>query len=195
VYAAMSIGHKPGDAVQALKRALNQPNRSSALTDSTYPGAAALAGTGRIKYTAATAGWIVFCPASVSNHLQLVVEAKHGNLKSVCEMVWKAFKQTAEDLSPTLEELKLIDPVGGTEPLAVARTGMRPLLQRVDVRLALWPGLVTIVLLAAIWKFGALSDREYVNAVLAGAPAILVSLVAVALLVWAALKRSIVWES
>jgi hypothetical protein len=188
----MSINHQEGDAVAALKSALRQPNRPNALAHCTYPGAAQLAGTNRIRYTAETPGWIVFCLVSVSGQVQLVIEARHGSLKQTCETVWQAFRAEAAALSPCLDRLEVIDPAG-TEPIARARTGVRPLLRSVNFQLALGPGVLTAVVIGVCLISGLLDDAR-TELILGGAPALIVAVVAALLVVVAARRRSLVWE-
>lgn len=188
----MSINHGQGNAIAALEAALRQPNRPSALAESTFPGAAKLAGTNRIQYTAETPAWIVFCLASVSGQIQLVIEARHGSLKQACETVWQAFRAEAASLHPDLARLDLIDPTG-TEPITCANTGTKPLLRQTEIRLALLPGLVTAGLIGACMGFGLL-EHAMAELLIGGAPALIVTLVAAVLVAVESRRKNLVWE-
>ncbi|HEU4739186.1 MAG TPA: hypothetical protein VFS54_08915 [Solirubrobacterales bacterium] len=192
MYAVISIDHEPGNAIGCLQAATGMPHSPSAIVDSSFPGHLELAASGAVLYSAANASWVVFSSVSLHTQLQLVVSSKHGNVKQACEDIWRSFRSAGGVLSPRLSRMEIIDPAS-TAPIATGETGIGGLLKRMDFNLALWPGVLTLIVIGAGMAAGFLGDGSSGDIWLAGSPAILVSLVALFLLIRRALGGEITW--
>lgn len=192
VYALISIDHDPGDAIGCLETATGMPHSPSAVLKSTFPGQAELAASGAVLYSAANASWVVFSAASLHQQLQLVVSSSHGNVKQACEDIWRSFRSAGKALSPVLVRMEIIDPTS-TAPIARGEVGATAMIKRADFALALWPGVVTMLLIAVGQIAGFLKGASAGDVWLAGSPAIIVSLIAIGLLMRETLRGEITW--
>lgn len=187
----MSIDHDPGDGVGFLEAATGEADRPAALLESTFPTRYQLAATGTVKFAASAGDWVVFCAAAPFGQVQLVISVAGGDLKQACEDVWQGFRKAAKELHPKLNRLQIVDP-SSTSPVGTGQTGARALLGQTEIKLALWPGVLTAVVVGGGLGFGLITDKGAV--VLAGAPAVLVTLVAILFVVLPRVKNQhLVW--
>jgi hypothetical protein len=193
MYAQISIDHAPGDAIGFLQKATGMPDTPSSVLESTFPGQAELLATGNVLYSAANASWVVFSSVALSNQLQLVVSSKHGNVKQASEDIWRAYRTSAATLSPRLSRLEILDPTA-TAPIAVGEVGVGAFLRRLDFSLALWPGMVSTVAIGVGVLSGFVDEGAVPEVWLAGAPAIVVSLIAVVLLLREIRRGGVTWQ-
>jgi len=168
------------------------PHSPSAILKSAFPGQLELAATGTVLYSAANASWVVFSAASLHTQLQLVVSSTHGNVKQACEDIWRSFRSAAKALSPKLVRMEILDPAS-TAPLAKGEIGVSAVMKRTDFILALWPGVVTALLISIGQLVGFLRGPSTGEVWLAGSPAIVVTLVAIGLLIRENLRGEVTW--
>lgn len=192
MYARIRIGHKPGNAVACLEAATGMPHSPSTILQSSFPGALEHAASGTVLYSAANASWVVFTAAALHTQLQLVVSSKHGDVKQACEDIWHAFRSTGKALSPRLLSMEVLDQTS-TTAIATGETGAAALISRFDFKVAVWPGVLTILLIGLALGIGRLNSDDLSSIWFAGAPAILVSVVAVGLLIRHISKKEVVW--
>jgi hypothetical protein len=193
MYGEISINHSPGEALELLEEATGMPNSPAALMQSTYPGKADLAATESVKYSAANASWVVFSAANLRTQLQLVVSSRHGNVKQACEDIWTAFRSTAKDLSPKLGKMEIIQPEA-TSPIATGEVGLRVLLRRLDFMLALWPGVLSAILVGGGYLLGKLPKASAAEVCFAAAPAVLVMAVGICILILEGRRGGVTWR-
>ena len=192
MYGAISINHSPGKALKRLAEATGMPNTPAALMRSTHPGKAEFAATNSVRYSAANASWVVFSAANTNTQLQLVVSSPQGNVKRACEDIWTAFRTTAKDLSPKLDRMEIIEPEA-TSPIATGEVGLKVLLGRMDFLLALWPGLLSAIVVGGGLGLGLLPSDSAGDVCLAAAPAIAVMVVGLILLIREARRGQVTW--
>jgi hypothetical protein len=193
MYAVMTINHNPGASLPNLPAAVNAIHDPVLLKRSQYPGASDLPYDAQGLFAGQTLNWQVICFAT-DRQLQVIVESRGGNLRDACRDVWKLLRSTIKPLDPRLGELKMID-VGSPEPVATATTGLKPQLARSETQIALYPGVVTFLLVIGLGLSRLVTGHRFGDLVIGGAPAVLVTLVALALAAKAAYSRMLIWQT
>ncbi len=194
MYAILAIDHRPGIVRDLLPGAMNAIHDPELLANSQYPGAHELPLDAPALFAGQTLTWQVICFA-FEGQLQVIVEAREGtSLKAACQEVWGLLRQTIGPFQPRLRYLERIDP-RDSEPVDSATTGLRPQLARPEIQFGLYPGLLTMAVIAVVGLSGIVDGHRLGEILIGGAPAVLATIVAFSLAAKAAYSRILVWQT
>ncbi len=98
----------------------------------------------RIIFAAEHPDYRLACYPVTNQHLQLILEPVHGQIRRACQSVWDAIRQALSDRRPNLSSAELIDQFTG-RPVMSGQTGLVVELKRQEVLASLFAAVATAV--------------------------------------------------
>lgn len=184
MHAAVTVTHRSGDFLSALKQALPPDDRAclaNSVVFSQEPRWGEI-----VAYAAETPEWRLIVYPDGPDQWQMVVELVHGDLRKSCESVWRSVRKAASSLSPKLERLDVYDG-SWTRTFLKARVGFFPELRKGDLWIPLIAGVATAVVLAL--------SKANSDVVLGAIPSLVAAVGSMAAIILDALRKKLVWSA